>query len=132
MSETIDITPPRPIDSSHRLLAIFSHAATFLGAPLIIPLIIYLVTKKDRTIVPVHAAEAFNFHLSYAIWALLCVPFLFIGIGALMLGVLAVATFVLAIIAIVKAANDEVFRYPLTLRLLGELPPREEVVNDRR
>ena len=53
------------------------------------------------------------------------------GIGALLIGMLAVATFVLSIIAIVKAANDEVYRYPLTLRLVGELPPRGDVVNDR-
>ena len=132
MTEPINVTPVAAIDSSHRLLAILCHAATFFGAPLLVPLIVYLVSKNDRNIVSVHAAEAFNFHLSFVLWALLCVPFVFIGIGALMLGILAIATFVLAIIAVVKAANDEVYRYPLTLRLLGELPPRSEVVNDRR
>lgn len=132
MNEPINVTPASPIDSSHRLLAILSHAAMFLGAPILIPLIIYLVSKHDRNIVPTHAAEAFNFHLSYTLWALLCVPLVFLfGIGAVLLTVLGIATFILAIIAIVKAANDEVYRYPLTLRLIGELPPRSEVVNDR-
>lgn len=132
MNEPINVTPSPSIDSSHRLLAILSHAAMFLGAPILIPLIIYLVSKNDRNIVPTHAAEAFNFHLSYTLWALLCVPLVFLfGIGALLLTVLGIATFILAIIAIVKAANDEVYRYPLTLRLIGELPPRSEVVSDR-
>ena len=130
MPESINVTPSN-VDSSHRLLAILCHAATFIGAPILIPLIVYLVSKDDRNTVPVHAAEAFNFHLSFTLWALLCVPFVFIGIGALMLGILAIATFVLTIIAIVKAANDEIYRYPLTLRLLGELPPRGDVVRDR-
>jgi len=131
MSETINITPNQ-VDSSHRLLAILSHAAAFLGAPILIPLIIYLVSKQDKNIVPIHAAEAFNFHLSWALWSLLCVPLFFVfGLGSLLLLILGISGFVLAIIAIVKAANDEIYRYPLTLRLLGPLPPREDVVNDR-
>lgn len=131
MNTPVNVTPPPPVDSSHRLLTILCHAATFFGAPLLVPLIVYLVTKKDHNIVTVHAAEALNFHLSYALWALLCLPFVFIGIGALMWGLLAVAVFVLAIVAVVKAANDEVYRYPLTLRLVGDLPPRSEVVRER-
>ena len=96
------------------------------------PLIIYLVSKNDKTIVATHAAEAFNFHLSFTIWALLCIPLTFIfGLGALLIGVLAIAAFVLSIIALVKAANDVVYRYPLTLRVLGDLPPRGDVVRDR-
>lgn len=130
MPEPKNITPST-IDSSHRLLAILCHAATFFGAPILVPLIIYLVSKKDQSIVSIHAAEAFNFHLSFTLWALLCVPLMFVfGIGALLLGALAIAAFVLSIIAVVKAANDEVYRYPLTLRLLGDLPPRGDVVRD--
>jgi uncharacterized Tic20 family protein len=131
MNEPINVTPNR-IDASHRLLAILSHAAVFLGAPLLVPLIIYLVSRKDRTVVPTHAAEAFNFHLTYTLWALLCLPLTLVaGLGFLLLFILGAVTFVCAIIAIVKAANDEVYRYPLTLRLLGDLPPRREVVRER-
>lgn len=130
MTEPINVTPSS-IDASHRLLAILCHAAMFLGAPILIPLIVYLVSKNDRSVVPTHAAEALNFHLSFALWTLLCFPLTFIGIGFIFLGALAIATFVLTIIAIVKAANDEVYRYPLTLRLIGELPPRRDVVRGR-
>lgn len=131
MNAPINVTPA-PIDSSHRLLAILSHGAAFLGAPILIPLIVYLVAKRDGTIVPVHAAEAFNFHISWMLWSLLCIPLIFLfGLGSLLLLILGISMFVLAIIAIVKAANDEVYRYPLTLRLLGDLPPREDVVRER-
>ncbi|MCF3649028.1 DUF4870 domain-containing protein [Synoicihabitans lomoniglobus] len=105
-----------PVDTSHRLLNILSHGAWFLGAPILIPLIIYLVTKRDGNIVTAHSAEAFNFHLSFTLWALLCIPLTFIGIGFLLIGALTIATVVLAIIAIIKAANDELYRYPLTIR----------------
>lgn len=117
MPSEINVTP---VDSSHRLLNILSHGAVFLGTPMLIPLIVYLVTKNDRTTVSAHAAEAFNFHLSFAVWALLCVPLTFIGIGFLLLVAIAITTLVCAIIGIVKASNDEVYRYPLTFRLLGK------------
>lgn len=130
MPEIKNVTPSN-IDSSHRLLAILCHAATFFGAPILVPLIVYLVSKKDESIVSIHAAEALNFHISFLLWALLCVPLtLLFGLGALLIGMLAIATFVLSIIAVVKAANDEVYRYPLTLRLIGDLPPRRDVVRD--
>ncbi|MBT5901788.1 MAG: DUF4870 domain-containing protein [Opitutaceae bacterium] len=130
MSAPVNVTPST-INSSHRLLAILSHGATFIGGPLIVPLIIYLVSKNEKSVVATHAAEAFNFHLSFTLWALLCIPLTFVfGLGALLIGILGIAAFVLSIIAVVKAAHDEVYRYPLTLRLLGELPPRGDVVRD--
>lgn len=131
MTEPINVTPTS-VDSSHRLLAILSHGAVFLGVPILIPLIVYLVSKNDRTVVSTHAAEVLNFHLSFFLWTLLCLPLIpLFGIGAFFIAVLAISTFILTIIGIVKAANDEVFRYPLTLRLIGELPPRKDVVPDR-
>ena len=130
MSQPINVTPQN-IDSSHRLLAILSHGASFIGAPILVPLIIYLVSKRDDSIVPIHAAEAFNFHISWLLWSLLCIPLVLVfGLGTLLLLILGISAFILAIIAIVKAANDEVYRYPLTLRLLGPLPPRADVVRD--
>ena len=114
MSAEINVTP---IESSHRLLNILSHGAWFLSAPILIPLIIYLVTKRDSTVVSAHAAEAFNFHLSWALWGLvaaLLIPVF--GLGVLLALGLGISAVVLAIVAIVKAANDELYRYPLTIR----------------
>lgn len=116
LSAEINVTP---VESSHRLLNILSHGAWFLGAPILIPLVVYLVTRRETTTVPHHAAEALNFHLSWTLWGLLSallIPLL--GLGLVLLLCLSVATIVLAIIAIVKASHDELYRYPLTIRFV--------------
>ncbi len=119
MTEPINVTPRSPFDSGHRLLTVMCHASALIGLGIILPLIVYLVTKHDNPAVEAHAAETFNFHLSYCLWALLCVPLTFILIGAPLIFLIGIAAVVLAIIGIVKAADDELYRYPVTLRVLG-------------
>lgn len=116
MTSEINVTP---VESSHRLLNILSHGAWFLSAPILIPLVVYLVTKSEATTVPNHAAEALNFHLSWTLWGLLSALLIpLFGLGVVLLFCLGFATIVLAIIAIAKAAHDELYRYPLTIRFI--------------
>lgn len=119
MPEPRNVTPRAKPDNSQRLLNVMCHASALLGVGILLPLIVYLVTKDDNHDVKTHAAEAFNFHLSYFLWALLCVPLTFILIGGPLLFVIGISVVVLAIIGIVKAADDELYRYPITLRILG-------------
>lgn len=119
MPEPINVTPRPPSDSSHRLLNVMCHASAFIGVGIVLPLIVYLVTKDDHNDVKAHAAEAFNFHISYFLWALICIPLTFILIGGPLIFIIGIAAIILAIIGIVKAADDELYRYPITLRLLG-------------
>jgi uncharacterized Tic20 family protein len=119
MTDPINVTPRPSLDNGHRLLTILCHASALIGVGIVLPLIVYLVTKDDNSTVKAHAAEAFNFHLSYCLWALLCIPLTFILIGGPLLFIIGIAALVLAIIGIVKAADDELYRYPVTVRLLG-------------
>lgn len=119
MSAPIDNTPAAPIDGSQKLLIILSHASILLGFPIVVPLIIYLVTRDDRGIVAAHAAEALNFHLSYCLWGIVCAVLTIIVIGVPLAIALGIASFVLALIGIIKAAQDEFYRYPLTVRFVG-------------
>ncbi len=119
MTEPINVTPRASLDSGHRLLTVMCHASALLGVGIVLPLIVYLVTKDDNPAVKAHAAEAFNFHLSYCLWALLCIPLTFILIGGPLLFVIGIAALVLAIIGIVKAADDELYHYPVTIRILN-------------
>lgn len=104
---------------SDRLLSILSHLSTLLGAAIIVPLIVYLVMRKESDYVACNAREALNFHLSLLIYGLCCVPLVFLLIGIPLLIFLAVGSLILGIIASVKANDGECYRYPLTLRLVS-------------
>lgn len=104
-------TPPT---SEERTLAILCHVLGFFLS-FLVPLIIFLVKKDESPYVTAHAKEALNFQITF----LLVVIGLFITvIGIFLVWIVAIVGMVLAIIATVKAAEDKLYRYPFTLRLI--------------
>jgi uncharacterized Tic20 family protein len=101
-----------------KIWSILSHLSAILGVGFVLPLVVYLAMRKESEYVAANAREALNFHISVLIYAICCIPLVFILIGIPMLIVLGVASLVLAIIAAVKASDGECYRYPLTIRLV--------------
>lgn len=111
----------------------FAGAAGMLAAGLI-----YLLKRGDSTFVGAHAREAFNFNLSMFLYALAAAALAVVLIGAtiltlgigiiltapagvllvLVMAAIALLWLVCSLIATIKAWNGEVYRYPLTIRLL--------------
>ena len=56
--------------------------------------------------------------LSLLIYALCCVPLIWILVGIPLLLVIGLASLVLAIVAAIKASDGGCYHYPLTLRLV--------------
>mgnify|MGYP006296467399 CR=1 FL=1 len=111
-------TPPVNL-ASDKLWNVLCHLSAFLGVGLILPLIVYLVTKDDhQSTIPDHAREALNFHLSLFLYSLVSLALCLVLVGFLLLPIIAIAGLVLAIVAAVKASNNEFYRYPLTIRLV--------------
>jgi uncharacterized Tic20 family protein len=110
------VTKPNGND---RLWSVLSHLSALLGVGFLLPLVVYLVMRKESQYVAENAREALNFHISLLIYALCCIPLIFILIGIPMLIGMGVASLVFAIIAAVKASDGECYRYPLTIRLVG-------------
>jgi len=117
--------PPTPISaapaasgSSDKLLIVLSHVSLFLGVGAILPLIIWLVKKTESENVAYHAKEALNFHISVFLFAIVCWLLMFVLVGFLLLPLLGLCAVVLAIMAAVKSANGERYRYPFILRLV--------------
>ncbi|HET6626176.1 MAG TPA: DUF4870 domain-containing protein [Nocardioidaceae bacterium] len=108
--------PMRP--DEEKLWAIAAH----LG-PLMIgvfaPLVVWLLFKDRSGYLDRQGKEALNMQISYLIYGLVAGFSIILLVGVLLLPAVIIAWFVLMIVATVKAANHEDFRYPLILRLVG-------------
>jgi uncharacterized protein len=117
-----------------RQLAALSHLAALVAALItswfagiaggFAALVVWFVVRDRSAFAAEHAKEALNFNLSmfiYAVAAVLLVVFT-LGIGLIVAlplwALMAVAWIVLTIIAAFKAYDGEIYRYPLTLRLV--------------
>jgi len=117
----MDTRPPLPSAApagNDNLWSVLCHLSLFLGVPFLLPLVVYLTMKGDSDYVAGNARESLNFHLSLLIYCLCCVPLVFALIGIPLLWLIVLASFVLAIVAAVKASEGVCYRYPLTLRLV--------------
>jgi uncharacterized Tic20 family protein len=112
-------TQPIISNTNDKLWNVLCHLSAFLGVALILPLIVYLVTKDDpNSTIPQHAKETLNFHISLFIYGIISAILIVVVIGAFLLVAIAIGGFILAIVGAVKASNGELYRYPLTIRLV--------------
>lgn len=82
----------------------------------IVPLILWVV-NKDRVIdMDEHGKSIINFQISIFIYAILCIPAVFLlGLGILGIIVIGVLAFVLPIVNAVKASNGEKPNYYISI-----------------
>ncbi|MDB6022209.1 MAG: hypothetical protein JWQ04_2066 [Pedosphaera sp.] len=118
----IDNAPPAaplPPRGNDKIWSVLSHLSAIMGVGFVLPLVVYLVMKKESEYVACNAREALNFHISLLIYAICCIPLVFIVIGIPLLFLIGIGGLVFAIIAAVKSSDGDCYRYPLTLRLVS-------------
>lgn len=101
-----------------KIWSILSHLSGFVGVPFLLPLVVYLAMRGESDYVAANAREALNFHLSLVIYALCCIPLVFIAIGVPLLIIMGIASLILSIVAAIKASDGGCYHYPLTIRLV--------------
>jgi uncharacterized Tic20 family protein len=106
-----------PSDNDDRFYAIFMHLSQFISS-IIIPLIMWVVRKDSSRNIDQHGKNIINFTISYFIYAIGATGLSFFCIGVPVLIVLAILIPIFIIIATIKAANDEAWKYPLTIEFL--------------
>ncbi len=110
---------PAPMPpNEERLWAMLSHLSYF-AFTIFAPIIILVVFGPRSAFVQDQAKEALNFHITLLIAAIASALLILVGIGLLLLPVVAVYGLVFAILASVKSYDGELYRYPLTLRLVS-------------
>ncbi len=100
--------------SDEKTMALLAHVLTFV-APILAPLIIYLVKKDESEYIAYHAKESLNFQISIAIYVLALIITI---IGILFAWIVGIAAFVLVIVATINAAEGKLYRYPFCIRLI--------------
>lgn len=79
---------------------------------------IWLIKRDEDPYVEEHSREALNFQISILLYLIVSIILIVVLIGIVLIVVIAIAQLVFAIIAAIKAANGEPYRYPATIRLV--------------
>ncbi|MBC2962014.1 DUF4870 domain-containing protein [Nocardioides deserti] len=89
-------------------------ALAFLG-----PLLVMLIKGNQSGYVRAQAVESLNFQLSILIYGIVAFVLAFVLIGFLLLPIVGLIWLVFTIVGSVKASNGELYRYPLTIRMVS-------------
>ncbi|MBL7754480.1 MAG: DUF4870 domain-containing protein [Chitinophagaceae bacterium] len=103
--------------SDERTFAIIAHAlgvvTSFLG-----PMVIYLMKKDESPYVADHARESLNFQITMLIGYVISMFLKILLIGFVLPWVLSVINLVLIIVAVLKASENKLYRYPINWRIV--------------
>jgi hypothetical protein len=103
--------------------AVAAHLSAVVGAWVALgfigPLVVLLLGAGRSAFARAHTVEALNFNLSVLLYAFIGGLLVWLlGLGLLILLVVGVLWLIGTILATVKAANGEMYRYPLTIRVV--------------
>jgi len=128
LRETTQLAPlPAPagrlLSSEERNWAMLAHLSGLLVfvmpyAHILGPLLIWLLKRETSPFIDDQGKEALNFNLSMTIYLTLAAVLSCAFVGIPLLIGLALFNLVIAIVAAVRAANGEHYRYPLTIRFI--------------
>lgn len=108
------------LSETERNWAMLCHLSAFAGfffpfGGIIGPLICWLSRKDESVWVNVNGKNSLNFQLSMLLYIVLVIPLCLIIIGIPIIFLLVTLKVICIIIASVKAAKGELFRYPLLI-----------------
>lgn len=108
-----------PLPSDSKAWAVAAHLSPWVGLWFLGPLIIWLIKRDEDAFVEWHARESLNMQISMAIYYVVSVILMLVLIGFVLFFALLIFGFVVNIIAAIKAANGDWYRYPLIIRFIN-------------
>lgn len=108
------------LSESERNWAMLCHLSAFAGfifpfGGIIGPIIFWLSRKDDSRWVDVNGKASLNFQLSILLYIILAIPLCLIIIGIPIIVFLGLLKIICIVIASIKAARGEYFKYPLSI-----------------
>jgi uncharacterized Tic20 family protein len=108
-----------PVNNNNNyIMAAFPHIGALLGLGFIILPLVVLLASSDE-FVRANAREALNFHITLFIYFIIALILCLVFIGFVLFFALILFMFVASLIATVKASQGEMYRYPMTIRMIG-------------
>ena len=109
--------------ADERTWGLFAHLSALIGfilplGSILAPLVIWLVKREQSAFVGENAKEALNFNITIAIAGIVSAILIVVFIGILLLIAVGIFWLVMTIIAGIKANEGQVYRYPMTIRLV--------------
>ena len=120
LKKTEDMNEVRVLSESERNWAMFCHLSTFSSliipfGGIIGPLICWSSKKHESVFVDQNGKASLNFQLSMLLYTIICIPLMFIIIGFVLLAALLIVELVCVILASIKAAQGEDYKYPICI-----------------
>lgn len=125
-AEELEMDDPRDVPSDARGWSVAAHLLPLVGVYILGALFIWLIKRDEDPFVEFNSREALNFQLSMLIYGLVSALLVIVLIGIVLLLAIGIFSFVMAIVAAVKAANGELYRYPLTMRIVKPYEPKQQ------
>jgi len=83
------------------------------------PLVVWLIKRGEASEIDAHGKEAANFQISMLIYNLVAGVLCLLLIGFALLAILHILNVIFVIVAAIKANEGQMYRYPLTIRLIS-------------
>lgn len=103
--------------NEEKMLAAAIYAISFI-APILGPLVIWLLKREESSYINYHGKEYFNFMISYFIYTFISGILTIILIGAIGLFLIGIFGVVFTIVAAIKAYEGVEYRIPWIIRLI--------------
>jgi uncharacterized Tic20 family protein len=102
------------------LTSLFDFGFSFLLVGMIGPLVVWLLKKDEDPEADWHGRESLNFQLNLLlVWVAALPLYCLCGLGAVIHVLLPLVKIIMVVVASMKGADGERFRYPFTLRLIN-------------
>jgi hypothetical protein len=113
----------QPVTQDEKTFGMLAHLSALSGViipfgNIIGPLIIWMMKKDQSWFVSEQGKEALNFQISITIYMIISGVLIFVLIGILLMPLVGLFALVMTVIAALKANQGEMYRYPLSIRLI--------------
>ncbi|MEH6394585.1 DUF4870 domain-containing protein [Pseudoalteromonas sp.] len=114
---------PVVVDKEQRTWAMLCHLSALAGfiipmGSIIGPLVVWLIKKEEMPLVAEHGRKSLNFQITMLIAYIICFILMFVVIGAILLPVVAIFSFIMVVIGAIKTNDGKSFSYPFSLNLI--------------